>query len=104
MHSGAPVGDLDEIGEFGLGLAPKDARPINKIELSKAKEEEIARMQEESEEERDDLDEIDEEEEKKMEIIKLKKQQEKKRPPIDHQTAFLEFKQIDGKEIEDKII
>lgn len=70
----ATVGDLDEVGEFGLGVAPKDAKPINKIEMSKAKEEEIARMQEETDEERDDLNEIDEEEEKKMEIIKLKKQ------------------------------
>ncbi len=39
------VGDLDEIGEFGLGIAPRTLKPVNKIELSKKKEEEIARMQ-----------------------------------------------------------
>lgn len=45
LANGDGVGDLDEIGEFGLGIAPKNLKPINKIELSKAKEEEIARMQ-----------------------------------------------------------
>ena len=44
MHDG--VGDLDEIGEFGLGVAHREARPIAKIELSKSKEEEIAKMNE----------------------------------------------------------
>ncbi len=39
------VGDLDDIGEFGLGVAPRNLKPVNKIELSKKKEEEIARMQ-----------------------------------------------------------
>ena len=40
------VGELEDGGEFGLGMASKDAKPVTKIELSKAKEEEIARMQE----------------------------------------------------------
>ena len=35
------VGELQDQGEFGLGLAPKDSKPVNKIELSKAKEAEI---------------------------------------------------------------
>jgi hypothetical protein len=29
------VGDLDEIGEFGLGIAPRHAKPVTKIEISK---------------------------------------------------------------------
>lgn len=39
------MGDLEDIGEFGLGIAPRNIKPVNKIELSKKKEEEIARMQ-----------------------------------------------------------
>ena len=38
------VGDLDEIGEFGLGQAVREAKPVSKIELSKQKEAEIAAM------------------------------------------------------------
>lgn len=38
------VGDLQEIGEFGLGVAPSLSKPINKIEISKQREEEILRM------------------------------------------------------------
>ena len=39
------VGDLEEIGEFGLGRALKDSKPVTKIEISKEKEAEIATMQ-----------------------------------------------------------
>jgi hypothetical protein len=39
------VGDLEEIGEFGLGVAPSMSKPINKIEISKRREEEINMMQ-----------------------------------------------------------
>jgi hypothetical protein len=91
------VGDLDEIGEFGLGLAPRYAKPVTKIEISKAKEEEIARMQADD----DDVvsrDEFDEEDASKLEILKLKKQRDKKRKMVDRQSAFLEFKNApDGK-------
>lgn len=81
-----------DTGEFGLGKAPPTSKPINKIELSKAKEEEIAKMQEDDEEhERSDMQ---EEDESKMEIIRLKKQRDKKRKPIDRQTAFIEYKGI----------
>jgi hypothetical protein len=44
MMNSDGVGDLDDIGEFGLGIAPRNLKPVNKIELSKKKEEEIARM------------------------------------------------------------
>ena len=51
------VGDLEDIGEFGLGRALKDSKPVTKIELSKEKEAEIAAMEqyEEYEETQDDL-------------------------------------------------
>ena len=38
------VGDLDEIGEFGIGRALRDSKPVTKIEISKEKEAEIAAM------------------------------------------------------------
>lgn len=38
----AGVGEINDLGEFGLGLAPKDSKPVNKIELTKKKEAEIA--------------------------------------------------------------
>jgi hypothetical protein len=91
------VGDLDEIGEFGLGLAPRYAKPVTKIEISKAKEEEIALMQADDDD-TESRDEFDEEDASKLEIIRLKKQRDKKRKLVDRQTAFLEFKQSpDGK-------
>lgn len=31
------VGELEEIGEFGLGLAPRTSKPVNKIEISKTR-------------------------------------------------------------------
>lgn len=36
------VGTEVDQGEFGLGRAPRDSRPVNKIELTKEKEAEIA--------------------------------------------------------------
>ena len=38
---GDGVGDVEEIGEFGLGVAPRNSRPIHKIEMSKEKEAEL---------------------------------------------------------------
>lgn len=60
------VGDLEEGGEFGLGTASKDAKPVTKIELSKQKEEEIARMQEYEEEEEPQFEAIQQQEEQAM--------------------------------------
>ena len=45
----AGVGDIEEVGEFGLGKAPLEAKPIHKIEVSKEREAEIAMMNEYSE-------------------------------------------------------
>jgi len=39
------VGELEEVGEFGLGVALREAKPVTKIELTKEKEAEIAAMQ-----------------------------------------------------------
>lgn len=95
------VGELEEIGEFGLGIAPRHLKPVNKIELSKKKEEEIARMQADDDMPVETRDE-DEEADSKMEIIRLKKQRDKKRKPIDRQSAFIEFKGLpEGKTFED---
>ena len=70
------VGDLEEIGEFGLGIAPRHSKPVTKIELSKAKEEEIAKMQVDDDDHyglRDNLDGGEEDDDSKLEIIRLKK-------------------------------
>ena len=65
-------------------MAPRNAKPLSKIELSKAKEEEIARMQVDDGVKGDKGD-IDEDEDGKLEIVRLKKQREKKRKVIDRQ-------------------
>ena len=51
------VGDLEDVGEFGLGIALREAKPVTKIEISKEKEAEIAAMQyfEQEEETQDEL-------------------------------------------------
>ena len=43
-EEGLGVGDIEEVGEFGLGIAPHTAKPVHKIELSKDREAEIAMM------------------------------------------------------------
>jgi hypothetical protein len=40
------AGEILDEGGFGLGVAPKDAKPVTKIEISKEREEEIAKMEE----------------------------------------------------------
>jgi len=45
------VGELEEIGEFGLGIAVRDQKPVAKIEISKEKEAQIAAMQQWQQEE-----------------------------------------------------
>lgn len=84
MHQDG-VGELEEFGEFGLGIAPRNIKPVNRIELSKKKEEEIARTQADDDDHKEADEEIDEEADSRMEIMKLKKQREAKRKPIDKQ-------------------
>ena len=40
------VGDIEDAGEFGLGKAPLESKPVHKIEVSKEREAEIALMNE----------------------------------------------------------
>ena len=97
------VGDLEDVGGFGLGVAPRNLKPQHKIELGKKKEEELAKMQADDDVQVQENEE-DDESDSKLEIIRLKKQMDKKRKPIDKQQAFLEFKVNDGKQYEDQIL
>jgi hypothetical protein len=86
------VGDLDEIGEFGLGIAPAMSKPVNKIEISKQREEEINKMQADDDDHKgEELDEEDDPE-KEIENLRMKQQRKNKRKAVDRQSAFLEFK------------
>lgn len=94
--TGEGAGEILDLGGFGLGLAPREGKPVSKIEISKEREEEIARMQE-FEEFPDTQDElIHEQEEKRMlqEMSRSRKQKNDPRQPIDKQSAFLEFKAL----------
>lgn len=70
------VGDLEEIGEFGLGLAPRMSKPVNKIEISKTRQEMIDLMQADDDDSGQRFGAQGEEEEdsnSQMEILRLKK-------------------------------
>lgn len=100
------VGELEEIGEFGLGIAPSMSKPINKIEISKQREEEINKMMIADEEPRPQSQDDEEDPEAEIQQLKLKQQRQKKRKPTDRQTAFLEFKSLPegGRVVEDQIL
>lgn len=51
------MGELEDSGQFGLGKALREAKPVSKIEVSKEKEAEIAAMHhwEPAEETQDEL-------------------------------------------------
>jgi hypothetical protein len=90
---GKGVGETHEMGAFGLGVAPRSSKPVNKIELSKEQEAEIFEAQRF---EPYDLGEknADAAEDEVVETGGVKKKT-KKRPSMDKQTAFLEFKKED---------
>ena len=101
------VGELEDVGEFGLGIAVREAKPVTKIEISKEKEAEIAAMQhwEAFEETQDEL--ILQQEENAMltRMRKKKNANSERRAPIDKQTAFREFKATESAaEIEQEIV
>lgn len=99
------VGDLDEIGEFGLGIAPAMSKPINKIEISKQREEEINRMQADDDDHKGEILEEEDDPEKEIEQLRMKQNRQKRRKATDRQTAFLEYKALpEGKEIEEQIL
>jgi hypothetical protein len=92
------VGSIEEDGEFGLGLAPIESKPVTKIEISKEREEEIARMEnfEEYTECQDELIHQEEEAATIKRMSRTRKQNADLRPAIDKQTAFSEFKALDS--------
>ncbi len=87
-----------DVGGFGLGVAPRDAKPVTKIEISKEREEEIARMQEFEEfpETHDEEAHALQEQQMLQTMSRSRKAKTDPRPPIDKQQAFLEFKAIES--------
>lgn len=92
------VGHLEEAGEFGLGRAPREAKPVIKIELSKEKEAEIAAMghYEEAVETNDEIIQQEEEAAMLQRMRKGKRSTTERRAAIDRQVAFLEFKETEA--------
>jgi len=88
------VGELLEAGEFGLGVAVRDQKPVTRIEISKEKEAEIAAMQMwESHVETQDEIILKQEEDAMLKFMRKKKNaNSERRSPIDKQAAFKEFK------------
>ena len=84
------VGEMADIGEFGLGIAPRGSKPVNKIELTKEKEAEIAEAQ--AYEEYEVSERVTGREEASMVDELRAKSKISKRKPIDKQSAFLEYK------------
>lgn len=91
------VGIDAETGQFGLGKAPRDLKPVTRIEISKEKEKEIAAMQEWEDYSEQNYEEIQQMEEQAMiqKMQKTSKQKGEKREKVDKNTAFLEYKQTD---------
>lgn len=97
------VGDMQELGEFGLGVAPRDSRPVNKIELTKEKEAEIAEAQAYEDYNVSEVQETTEDDSGVVDVPGQKSKL-KRRKAIDKQSAFLEFKaDTEGKALEDSI-
>lgn len=97
------VGTILDRGEFGLGIAPRDSRPINRIELTKEQE---AELKEAQKIESDDIS-VPEEDFDNQErfLVNSKKNKNKKRKDISKQDAFLEFKAgEDGQQLELSIL
>ena len=88
------VGELEEVGEFGLGIALRESKPVTKIEISKEKEAEIRAMQQWEQEEETQHEQILKLEEEAMltRMRKKKNANSERRTPIDKQLAFKEFK------------
>ena len=96
------VGQEVDQGEFGLGRAPRDSRPVNKIELTKEKEAEIAEAQAFIDYEPEAIEESNDDE--AGILAKQRASQLKKRKPIDKQMAFNEFKSTEeGQTLEESI-
>ena len=97
------VGEIQDQGEFGLGRAPRESRPVNKIELTKEKEAEIAEAQAFEEYPKSEKSQTPEEE---MNFLGSSRNKNKgaKRPFVNKQEAFMEFKATpEGQELEASI-
>ena len=92
------AGELIDQGGFGLGVAPRDAKPISKIEISKERDEEIHQMEQFEDFQSTHDEQLHEQEEQRMLqfMSRSRKQKTDPRPPIDKQAAFLEFKSLDS--------
>ena len=66
------VGELEEIGEFGLGIAPSMSKPVNKIEISKQREEEINKMQADDDGPRTTAQDEEDDPEQELEQLRIK--------------------------------
>lgn len=84
------VGIEVEVGEFGLGKAPNDSKPVNKIELSKEQEHAIQEAQQYEDYEESVAEDPIENDAAILAGSRLK--QAKMRKGVDRQTAFIEFK------------
>ena len=97
------IGMIVERGEFGLGIAPRESKPIHKIELTKEQEAEIHEAQcfePDAESTHEDMTDT-----AQAFIAKSKENSKmKKRKDLNKQEAFLEFKEMDeGKLLEESI-
>jgi outer membrane translocation and assembly module TamA len=100
MKAGKPgVGDQEEgKGGFGIGIAPKESKPANKVDMTRS-------LGPEGEVQEDDANENGEEAEDDVDFSREKKRRKNdKRPAIPRQEAFAEFKNEDGKQIEESIV
>lgn len=102
-HEGDGVGQIQEMGEFGLGVAPRDSRPVNKIELTKEKEAEIADAQDFSDWKLSQKDEEDIDTGVAVDAMRSKNKS-KKRKYVDKQSAYMEYKKEgEGQSLEESI-
>ena len=103
VNVGDGVGDIQEVGEFGLGVAPRDSRPVHKIEMTKEKEAELAEAQffEDYAPSTAGSGRGDPEDDINASGLKRKTP---KRKYVDKQKAFIDFKkEQEGKDLEDSI-
>lgn len=89
-NKGDGAGELLNEGGFGLGMAPREAKPVTKIEISKEREEEIARMQQFEDYSETQDEQLHEQEEQMMlqRMSRSRKQNKNPRQPVDKQIAF----------------
>ncbi|MDR3582041.1 MAG: hypothetical protein P4L67_02075 [Candidatus Pacebacteria bacterium] len=99
------VGENEETAAgFGLGKAPKEARPKQPVDVGKGKKGEEEEADEEAKEVPLDEGEEKKEGEEEMPGSEIKTKKEKKVEVLDRQTAFIQYKKVDGKATEEGIL